>query len=83
MSVLGGAFERSQRLSKSAKPAFKLPFEELCAGAVVSRVRIAGLMFQSLVEVDQSLVDLPCLLKRQAKAGQGFGIMRLERNASL
>jgi hypothetical protein len=57
---------------------FQAAHEEERAGAVVARVRIAGLMFQGLVEIDQSLVDLACLLKSHAKTGQGFGIMRFD-----
>ena len=33
-------------------------------------------MFQGLVEIDQSLLDLARFLKSHAKTGQGFGIMR-------
>ncbi len=57
---------------------FQAALEEERAGPVVSCVRIAGLMFQGLVEIDQGLVDLACLFKSDAKTGQGFGIMRFD-----
>src|SRR3984893_12848795 len=57
---------------------FKTALEEERAGPVVSCVRIAGLMFQGLVETDQSLLDLACLVKSDAKSRQGFGIMRFD-----
>src|ERR1700730_5157407 len=55
---------------------FQTALEEERAGPVVSCVRIGGLRFQGLVETDQSLLDLACLFKSDAKTGQGFGIMR-------
>ena len=51
-------------------------FEEQRAGAIVTGVRVGGLMRQSLVEADEGLVDLAGFLQCDAKARQSFRIVR-------
>jgi hypothetical protein len=60
------------------EPGFQAAREEERTGPVVSRIRIVRLMFQRLVKIEQSLVDPACLLKSDAKTGQGLRIMRLD-----